>query len=128
MRGRGIEVVVALLHVLAVVALGIGQAEEPFLEDRVAAVPEGQGEAQAALAIGDAQQAVFAPAVGPAAGLIVGKVAPGIAVRRVVFADRGPLPFGQVRAPAFPVRLAWASSARRWDSRFERLEVDMGRS
>ena len=106
MRRRGIEVVVALLHVLAVVALGVGQPEEPFFQERIAAVPEGQGEAQAALAIGDAQQAVFAPAIGPAAGLIVGEVAPAVAVRRVVFADRGPLPFGQVRAPAFPICLA----------------------
>src|SRR5215469_13541442 len=35
-----IEVVVKLLDILAVVALAVGQAKRPLLEDRVAAVPE----------------------------------------------------------------------------------------
>ena len=39
-RRRAVEVEVVLLDVLAVVALGAGQAEEPLLEDRVAAVPQ----------------------------------------------------------------------------------------
>ena len=81
MRRRGVEVEIALLDVLAVVALGVGQAEEPLLEDGVAAVPQRQGEAQAALAVGDAQQAVLAPAVGAAAGVLVGEVVPALAVR-----------------------------------------------
>ena len=38
--GRGgVEVEVVLLHVLAVVALGVGQPEQPLLEDRVTPVP-----------------------------------------------------------------------------------------
>jgi hypothetical protein len=43
-----------------VVALGIGQAEEPLLEERVAAVPEGRGEAPAARAIGDEVEYFYA--------------------------------------------------------------------
>ena len=42
MGGRRIEMVVALLNVLAVVALEVGQSEEPLLEDRIAAVPKGR--------------------------------------------------------------------------------------
>ena len=39
---RAVEVEVVLLHILAVVALAVGQPEEPLLEDRVLAVPQGQ--------------------------------------------------------------------------------------
>ncbi len=42
MRGRGVEIVVLLFDVLAVIALAIRQAEEPLLQDGVAAVPQGQ--------------------------------------------------------------------------------------
>ena len=40
--GRGgIEVKVGLLYVLPVISLGAGEAEEPFLQDGITAVPEG---------------------------------------------------------------------------------------
>ena len=71
MGRRAVEVEVVLLDVLAVVALAVGQAEQAFLEDRVLAVPEGQGEAEPLLVVGDAGQAVLAPAVGARAGLVV---------------------------------------------------------
>ena len=45
-RRRGVEVVVKLLDVLAVVALAVGQAEEAFLEDGIVAVPEGERQAE----------------------------------------------------------------------------------
>ena len=51
------------------VALAVGQAEEPFLEDRVLAVPEREGEAEPLLVVGDPGQSVFAPAIGARAGL-----------------------------------------------------------
>jgi hypothetical protein len=51
--GRGgVEVEPGFLDVLAVIAFGVGEAEEAFLEDRVAAVPKGWGEAQPALTVG----------------------------------------------------------------------------
>jgi len=103
---RGVEVVVDLLDVLAVVALGVGQAEEPLLEDRVLAVPEGQGQAELALLVADAGDAVLAPTVGPAPRLVVGQVVPGVAAGAVVLADRAPLPLAQVRAPLLPELLA----------------------
>src|SRR5262249_45340497 len=63
-------------------------------------------EAQTALAIGDAEQSVLAPAVRAAAGVIVREVIPAIAVGGVVLADRSPLALGEVRTPALPVARA----------------------
>ena len=63
-RRRAIQVEVVLLDVLAVIALAVGEPEQSLLEDRVRAVPERQGEAEPLLLIGEAGQAVFAPAVG----------------------------------------------------------------
>ena len=48
---RRVEVEVVLLDVLAVVALAVGQPEQPLLEDRVAAVPERQREAEPLLVV-----------------------------------------------------------------------------
>ena len=102
-RGRGVEVVVALLDVLAVVALRARQAEEPLLQDRILSVPERDREADVLVAVGNAHQTVLAPAVGARAGVLVRKVVPGRAVRAVVLAHRAPLPLGEVGPPALPV-------------------------
>ena len=104
MRRRRIEVVVALLHVLAVVALRAGQAEQPLLQDRVAAVPQRQREAQPALAIADAQQPVFAPAIRAAAGLIVRRSNPS--TRRAPNSPRGPCPIA-ARTDTVPTAASW---------------------
>ena len=102
MGRRAVEVEVVLLDVLAVIAFAVGQAEQAFLEDRVLAVPQGQREAEPLLVVGDAGQAVLAPAVGAGAGLVVGEVVPGVAALAVVLADGAPLAFAEVRAPLFP--------------------------
>ena len=99
---RAIEVEVVLLHVLAVVALAVGQPEEPLLEDRILAVPQRQAEAEALLVVGDAGDAVFAPAVGAGAGVIVGEEVPGVARFAVVLAHRAPLAFAEIRPPLLP--------------------------
>ena len=101
-RGRAIEVEVVLLHVLAVVALAVGEPEEALLEDRILAVPQREAEAEALLVVGDAGDAVFAPAVGARAGVIVGEEVPGVARLAVVLAHRAPLAFAQVRPPLLP--------------------------
>ena len=88
------------------IALGAGEAEQPLLENRVAAVPKCEREAEPAFAIADAQQAILAPAVGAAAGLVVREVVPGVAVLGVVLAHRAPLPLGEIRAPPLPVLAA----------------------
>jgi hypothetical protein len=76
MRRRAVEVVVELLDVLAVIALGIGQPEQPLFEDRVAAVPQRQTQAQQQLVVAKAADPVFPPAISPAAGVVVRKILP----------------------------------------------------
>jgi hypothetical protein len=102
MGRRGVDVEVVLLDVFSVVPLAVGEAEHPLLEDGVALVPEGEGEAQALLVVGDPAEAVFAPPVGPGPGLVVREVVPGVSVRAVVLADRPPLPLAEVGAPLLP--------------------------
>ncbi len=97
-----VEVEVVLLHVLAVVALGVGQAEQALLQDRVALVPEGEREAQPLLVVAQAGQTVLAPVVGARPGLVVAEVLPGRAVVAVVLSHRAPLALAQVRAPRPP--------------------------
>ena len=64
--GRGaVEIEIVFLDVLAVVAFAVGQAEQPFLEDRVLAVPEGQGKTQDLMVIADPCESVLPPTVGP---------------------------------------------------------------
>ena len=46
------------------------QAEEPLLEDGIAPVPEGQGEAEPAAAVGEPEQAVLPETVGPRPGVV----------------------------------------------------------
>ncbi len=102
-RGRGVEVEVILLHVLAVIALVAGQAENPLFQDGIALVPQRQGETDVLLPVADASQAVFVPAVGARTGVIMGQVFPGVAIRAVVFAHRAPGTFAEIGPPAFPV-------------------------
>ena len=99
---RRVEVPVALLDVLAVVALEAGQAERPLLQDRVGAVPEGEPEAEPLVAVADGGQAVLVPAVGPRAGVVVRERRPGLAVGRVVLPDRPPGPRRDERSPPPP--------------------------
>ena len=75
-RGGGVQVVVALLRVLAVVALRPRQPEDALLEDGVLLVPECEGEAEAALSVADAQQPILPPPVGPGAGVVMREVIP----------------------------------------------------
>lgn len=59
MAGGAVAVEVDLLDVLPVVALGATQTEEPFLEEGVQAIPEGEGETEALVVVAEAQQAVL---------------------------------------------------------------------
>src|SRR5262249_28732628 len=98
----GVEIEVILLDVLAVVALAVGQPEEALLEDRIGTVPEGESEAEALAVVGDAGEAVFAPAIRARPRLIVAEVLPGITGLAVILADGPPLAFGEVRTPLLP--------------------------
>ena len=99
---RGVEVEVVLLHVLAVVALAVGQAEEPLLQDGVLAVPQGHAEAEQLPVVRDAREPVLTPPVGPRAGLVVAEVIPGVSGLAVVLAHRAPLALAEVGSPLLP--------------------------
>src|SRR5260370_25250136 len=103
MRGSGIEIVIELLHVLAVIALLSAQPEQPFFQDGIAKVPERDGEAEELVPIADARDAVLVPAIGARAGVVVRKIFPGGALGAVVLAHGAPAALGQVRTPALPV-------------------------
>jgi len=101
--GRGaVQVEVVLLDVLAVVPLAVGQPEHPLLQQRVAAVPQRQREAQPLLVVADAGDAVLTPPVRPRPCLVMAEVRPGVPVAAVVLPDRAPLPLAQVRTPPAP--------------------------
>ena len=100
---EGVEVPPVLLRILAVVALAAGQPEDPLLQDRVAAIPERESEAEPLLDVREAGQTVLAPAIGARAGVVVRQVVPGGAAGAVVLAHGAPLPLAQVGAPQVPV-------------------------
>jgi len=104
--GCGVEVVVELLDVLAVVSLGVGEPVDPLLEDGVLLIPEREREVQVALVVADPEDAILAPAVGPAPRLLVRERAPRVAVGRVVLADGPPLPLGEIGPELSPGGLA----------------------
>jgi hypothetical protein len=104
-RGRGVKVEVALLDVLAVVALGVGQPEKPFLEDGIVAVPQTQRQAEPLLVIADSGQPVLAPPIRTGTGVIVGKRGPRVAAA-VVLAHCPPLPLAEIRPPLPPSGVA----------------------
>src|SRR6185369_9815570 len=83
-RRRAVEVEVVLLDVLAMVPLTVGEAEQSLLQDRVAAVPESQREAQELLVVGNAAQPIFAPAVGARARVVVREVVPRVPAFAVI--------------------------------------------
>ena len=102
MGRRAVEIEVIFLYVLAVIALAVGQAEQPLLEDRVLAVPQGERKAQPLLVVAETGEAILAPVIGARPCLIVGEVVPGVAVLAVVLADRAPLTFTEIWPPLPP--------------------------
>ena len=100
--GVTVKVEIVFLDVLAMVAFAVREPEQAFLQDRVAPVPKSECETENLVVIAKTREAVLAPAVGARAGLIVGEIVPGIARRTVIFPNRAPLAFGQIRAPLLP--------------------------
>src|SRR5262249_32934455 len=101
--GRGIQIEIVFLNVLSVVALIPGEAEEPLFENRIASVPERDGEADVLVAVADSGDAVLTPAVGSRAGVIVRKMLPGGSAGTIVLADCSPLAFADVGSPFLPM-------------------------
>ena len=101
-RRQVVDVEVVLLDVLTMVALGVGQAEQPFLQDRVPLVPQRESQAQPLLVVADPGDAILTPPVRAGAGLVVAEVGPGVSVVAVVLPDCAPLPLAEVRSPGSP--------------------------
>ena len=81
----------------------VRQAEKALFENRVLLIPERERETDVLVPVANSADAVFAPAVGSRARMIVRKIIPRVAVRAVVFADRPPLALGEIWPPAFPM-------------------------
>jgi hypothetical protein len=101
-RRGGVEVVVHLLHVFAVIPLLVLQPKESLLEDRVFAVPQRDRETQVLHVVADPAEAVLAPPVRAAVRVPEGEVRPRVAGGRVVLAHGAPLAVGEVWPPPPP--------------------------
>jgi hypothetical protein len=101
--GSGIQIVITLLNVFAVVAFVTVQSKKTFLENGVVTVPERGSKTHPALAVGPALETVFAPAVSAAAGMVVRETFPTVAMLGIIFADGSPLALTEKGAPAPPV-------------------------
>src|SRR5581483_2787122 len=101
--GGGIEIVIILFDVLAVIALRPGNAEEPLLQDGIAPVPERESDAKPLMVVADAHDSVLGPAVRSRTRIIMGEISPGIAVSAVILARVSPGTLGKIGSPSFPV-------------------------
>ena len=102
---RVVEIEEVLLDVLAVIALAVRQAEHPFLQNRIAFVPQRHAEAEVLFAVAEPREAVFVPAIRAAARVVVREVLPRVAVGAVVLPHGAPGAIAHVGAPALPVGL-----------------------
>src|SRR5271165_1407626 len=94
-----VAIEIVLLYVLAPVPLVPGQSESALLQHPVAAVPQGERKAQPLLFVADPAQAIFAPAIGARARLLVGERAPCLPVVAIVLADCSPCALSEIGSP-----------------------------
>ena len=99
MRRNIILVVIQFFYILAMVAIIITHAKQPFFKDTVFPIPQSYCKAKVLKIIRYTRQPVFAPAVSPVVRLVKREVAPGIAVRPVIFPYSTPLPLTEIRPP-----------------------------
>ena len=99
---RTVDVEVVLLHIFAVVPLAVGQAEHTLFEYGILPIPQSKGKAQTLLFVAEAGDAILAPVIGARARLIVGKVAPSVAVLAVVLPYGSPLALAEIGPPQLP--------------------------
>lgn len=70
------------------------------------AIPQSQAEHEELIAVANGSQAIFAPAVCFASSGVMGKKIPRSPVRAVVFPNRSPRTFADIRPPAAPEELS----------------------
>src|ERR1700756_5400050 len=61
------------------------------------------------MAIADTSNSIFAPPVGTRPRMVMRKIVPRIPICAVVFADRSPLPRGEIRPPALPMHVSFGA-------------------
>src|SRR5258705_5236313 len=76
MCGGGVQIVIQLFAIFAVVAFAICEAKETFLEDWVALIPKHEREAKPLMVVAKSCDAVLAPSISSAASMVVGKGCP----------------------------------------------------
>jgi hypothetical protein len=84
---RGVEIVIQLLDVLAVVSLMACYSKQAFLEDGILAVPEGKAKANALVVVRYSRDAIFTPSIRARARVFVRKMSPGVAICRIILAN-----------------------------------------
>src|SRR5262245_30265128 len=102
MRRRGVQVVVELLRVFAVIALAIGEAKKTLLQNSVLAIPESQRQTDSLMIVAEAGDAILTPTIGTTARLVVTEVIPGSSIWTIILANRSPLALAQVGSPEPP--------------------------
>ena len=100
---RVIQIEVIFLDVFAVIALGSGQTEQPFLQERISAVPERHSKTEKLMSIRDARDAVLVPTIGTRTSVIMREVAPRVAATAVILAYSSPRTLRKEGTPAIPV-------------------------
>src|SRR5947209_8041951 len=96
---RAVQIEVVFFDILAVVSLAVRQAEQAFLKDWIAAVPEGERKTDQLLVAANTGKAVFTPVIRTRPGLIMAEVVPGVSILTVVLANRAPLTLAKVWTP-----------------------------
>ena len=102
-RRQVVEVEIVFLDVLAVIALRAGEPEEAFFEAVVVFVPHRKRKAEMLVDVGDAEDAVFAPAIDALVRDVKRKVVPRFTGCAIVLAHRSPLTIADVRTPLAPL-------------------------
>jgi hypothetical protein len=85
------------------IALRSVEAKEPFLQYWIVAIPKSEAETDRLPAIADAGEAVLIPPVRTRTSVVMRKIIPRTAIRRVIFSNGAPRTFREIRSPTFPV-------------------------
>src|SRR4029077_15397275 len=105
------------LAVLTMIAFAVGKAEKTLFENWIAPVPKGKRQAEPLVMIAESGDAILAPSIGAAAGVVVRQVFPRVAVWAVIFTHRAPLALAEICAPFAPQTILGLVSHLLFDSK-----------
>src|SRR5690606_16577970 len=99
MGGSIIQIVIQFLDIFSMVPLRAGQSKQPFFQNWITTIPQGQGKTYPAFVVGNTRYAILAPAINPASGMVMRKIVPSTPVFTIILPHCAPLPFTEVGAP-----------------------------